>query len=207
MTYTQTFILASRNRGKLRELQQILQSEGIRVVLQSDLGLDVDTEETGTTFAENAALKALAVCRASGLPALADDSGLMVDALGGEPGVYSARFGGELCRTDADRNNLLLQRLAGVPLSRRTARFVCAIACCRPDGSRLTAQGTCEGLILLQPRGEGGFGYDPLFYLPDEGMTFAELPESRKNLLSHRAMALDALVRQLKSEGENYAHK
>ena len=201
-----TFVLASRNRGKLEEMQAILGEHGIQVALQSDLGLDVDVAETGTTFLENAVLKATAVCQAAGLPAIADDSGLAVDALDGAPGVYSARYGGEACQTDQDRNRLLLTNLEGVPSAARTARFVCAMACAFPDGRILTAQGTCEGQILDHLQGEGGFGYDPLFLVPELGLTFAQLPPARKNQLSHRARALAALAAQLnEKQGEEHA--
>ena len=205
---SRTFVLASRNRGKLREMQAILDRYGIQVVLPSDLGLDLEVEETGKTFLENAALKARAVCQAAGLPAIADDSGLVVDGLDGAPGIYSARYGGDSYPTDQDRNRLLLTNLTGIPEARRTARFVCAMVCAFPDGRTLTAQGACEGRILEAPRGEGGFGYDPLFLEPDSGLSFAELPAETKNQISHRARALAALARELETiQGEHHANE
>ena len=182
-------VLASQNRGKLREMEAILSRYGIEVCLQSDLGVQVDVEETGATFEENSRLKAQAVFEATGLAAIADDSGLEVDALGGAPGVYSARYGGDACADDEARNDLLLRNLEGV--ENRTARFVSAITCVMPDGCVLTARGECEGVILHERMGTGGFGYDPLFYVPEEGESFASLPAERKNRISHRARALE----------------
>ena len=196
-----TFVLASQNRGKLREMQEILSGLGIRVVLQSQLGLQVEVEETGTTFEENALLKAQAVMAASGLPAIADDSGLMVDALDGAPGVYSARFGG--CTDDGARNALLLEKLAQVPAQKRGAKFVCAIVCLFPDGRRITARGECPGQIAFAPAGENGFGYDPLFFLPGLGRTMAQLSEEEKNGLSHRGRALRELCEKFSQMQED----
>ncbi len=193
-------VLASKNRHKLEEIQQILSKYEIELVLQSELGVDVDVEETGKTFEENSLLKAQAVVRATGLPALADDSGLSVDALGGEPGIYSARYGGESCVSDRDRLNHLLQNLRGIRSEERTARFVCAITLLYPDGNKLLAYGTCEGYIATEPHGEGGFGYDPVFYIPSEGCTFAEMGGEKKNRISHRARALQQLCALLDAE-------
>ena len=156
-----------------------------------DLRVTDDVEETGATFAENAALKARAAALATGLPALADDSGLEVEALGGEPGVHSARWAGAV--SAADRNALLLQRLASVPDAQRGARFVCVLTLCHPDGASVAARGEVSGRITRQLLGEGGFGYDPLFLLPDLGLTYGQLSAQQKNGLSHRARAFAAL--------------
>ena len=184
------FVLASKNRNKLREMAAIMEPYGVRLRLQSELGLDIDVEETGTSFEENALLKARAVMIDSGLPAIADDSGLEVDALGGEPGIFSARYGGERCKNDRERNLYLLKNLEDVPDDERTARFVCVIAAVWPDGRTISARGTCEGEILRQPGQDNGFGYDPVFFVPEEGTTFSEMPPTRKNEISHRANAL-----------------
>ena len=182
------FILASQNRHKLVEMQSILEKHGIEVVLQSDMGLKVDVEETGTTFAENAMLKAKAVMEASGLPAIADDSGLCVDVLGGAPGVYSARYGGEGL-DDVGRYRLLLENMKG--MGPRTAKFVSVITCCFPNGDVITARGECPGTIAFAPMGEGGFGYDPVFFIPGMKKTFAQLTAEEKNAISHRGKALE----------------
>lgn len=187
-------VLASKNAHKLVEMRDILSQLGVEVVLESDAGVDVDVEETGTTFEENAFLKAHAVMEASGLPAIADDSGLCVDALGGAPGVYSARYGGpEL--DDAGRYRLLLENLRG-QLDRR-GKFVSAICCCFPNGDRVEARGECPGTIAYAPRGEGGFGYDPVFFLPGLKKTFAQLTPEEKNAVSHRGAALRAFREKL----------
>ena len=184
------FVLASKNRHKLKEMSAILEQYGIALWLQSELSVDVDVDETGTTFEENAVLKAEAVMRATGLPAIADDSGLVVDALDGAPGIYSARYGGDRCKNDQERYRLLLEAMEGVPMEKRTARFVCVIAAVYPDGRKLLARGACEGVITTAPEGEGGFGYDPVFYVPEEGCTFSTMDAERKNEISHRANAL-----------------
>ena len=184
------FVLASKNPNKLREMAAILEPYGVRLRLQSELGLDIDVEETGQTFEENALLKAGAVMRVSGLPAIADDSGLEVDALGGAPGIYSARYGGDACKNDRERYLYLLKNMEDVPDGERTARFVCVIAAVWPDGRKVCARGTCEGVILRQPGRDNGFGYDPVFYVPEEKSTFSEMPPARKNEISHRANAL-----------------
>jgi XTP/dITP diphosphohydrolase len=182
------FVLASNNPKKLREMREILSELGVEVISQSEAGINIEVEETGDTFEENAMLKAEAVMEASGLPAIADDSGLMVDALGGAPGIHSARYGGEDCKNDAERIEFLLRNMGDT--ENRRASFVSSIACAFPDGSRLTARGKCEGLILKQPRGSGGFGYDPVFYLPEFKMTMAEMTAEEKNKISHRSNAL-----------------
>lgn len=188
------FVLASRNASKLREMRQILGELGIRVLSQQEAGVDVDPEETGTTFEENARIKALAVMEASGLPALADDSGLVVDALGGAPGVYSARYGGGHDRPDAERNAFLLKNMEQA--EQRSAKFVSVIAAAYPDGRVLIARGEVRGEIAREERGENGFGYDPLFRLPD-GRHMAELTSEEKNAVSHRGNALRELKRLL----------
>ena len=189
------FVLASHNRKKLAEMQEILGELGVEVVLQSDVGLDLEPEENGTTFAENAAIKAMAVMQASGLPAIADDSGLCVDALNGAPGVYSARYGGpEL--DDAGRYRLLLENLRGQ--TPRTAKFVSVITCCFPNGDVITARGECPGTIAFAPMGEGGFGYDPVFFIPGLKKTFAQLSAQEKNAISHRGRALALFQQKLK---------
>ena len=182
-------VLASKNAHKLVEMRDILSAQGVEVVLESDVGVDVDVEETGTTFEENALLKARAVMEATGLPSIADDSGLMVDALNGAPGVYSARYGGpEL--DDAGRYRLLLDNMRG-QLDRR-CRFVSAICCCFPNGDIVTARGECPGTLAYAPKGEDGFGYDPVFFVPSLKKTFAELTGGEKNAVSHRGAALAA---------------
>ena len=195
-------ILASQNRHKLYEIQTILSRYGMEVILQSDLNLDIEVDETGTTFEENSMLKAKAVMEATGLPAVADDSGLCVDVLGGAPGVYSARYGGPEYVTDLDRLNLLLHEMRGIRSEERTARYVCVITLLMPDGEAIVTRGTCEGMILSEPHGTGGFGYDPIFYIPKEGMTFAEMGLERKNQISHRANALKMLCRKLDERSE-----
>ena len=192
-------VLASKNPHKLLEMQTILGQLGLEVVLERDVGVDVDVEETGTTFEENALLKARAVMEASGMAAIADDSGLMVDALNGAPGVYSARYGG--LDSDPARTALLLHNLEGVPEEWRTARFVSAIACVLPDGRVVTARGVCEGRILFETRGSNGFGYDPVFYVPQLGKTFAEAGGSEKNAVSHRGNALKEFLHAWKEAG------
>jgi len=193
-------VLASQNKHKLAEIQAILSRFDMELVLQSELGVQIDVEETGTSFEENSMLKAKAVAEATGLPAIADDSGLCVDVLGGAPGIYSARYGAPECVTDRDRLNHLLKNMRGVRSEERTAHFVCVITLLRPDGSSLTARGSCEGLITFEPRGEDGFGYDPVFYVPSMGCTFAQMGAERKNAISHRANALARLDRMLEEE-------
>ena len=181
------FVLATHNPGKIREMSAILGELGVEVVSPADVGITVDVEETGTTFAENAMLKAKAICAAAGLPAIADDSGLCVDALGGGPGVYSARYGGEGL-DDKGRYMLLLNSMRGQ--TTRKAHFACAIACAFPNGDELTAQGQCDGAIAFAPMGEGGFGYDPVFLVPEMGKTFGQLTAQEKSAISHRGKAL-----------------
>lgn len=187
-------ILASKNQHKLTELSAILSQLGFEIALESEYGLDIDVEETGTTFEENSFLKADAVMKASGLPVLADDSGLMVDALDGAPGVYSARYGHKA--SDKERTAYLLENMKDVPEERRGAKFVCVITCLFPDGRKIVARGECPGVIARAPHGENGFGYDPVFYLPELGMTYGELPSEQKNAISHRARALQDFCRK-----------
>lgn len=183
--------LASTNPKKLKELSELFADVPDLTFALPPHALEV--EETGTTFAENARLKAVTCSQAFGAPCLADDSGLCVDALDGRPGVYSARY----APTDAERIAKLLGELAGVPETRRTARFRCAIAVAFPDGRLVEVEGLCEGLITVAPRGEQGFGYDPVFEVPTLGRTFAELSAEEKNDLSHRGQACRALLQAL----------
>ena len=166
----------------------------MEVVSPADVGITVDVEETGTTFAENAMLKAKAICTAANLPAIADDSGLCVDALNGGPGVYSARYGGEGL-DDKGRYTLLLQNMRGQ--TTRAAHFACAIACAFPNGDELTAEGRCDGTIAFAPMGEGGFGYDPVFFVPEKAKTFGQLTAEEKSAISHRGKALKAFSEKL----------
>lgn len=182
-------IFATGNQDKMKEIQMILEDLGIVVSSMKEAGIDVDIVEDGTTFEENAMIKAEAIAKLTDAIVLADDSGLEIDYLNKEPGIYSARYAG----TDTSyeiKNNLLLQRLEGVPDEKRTARFVCAIAAVFPDGSKETVRGTIEGRIGYEIAGEHGFGYDPIFYLPEYGCTTAELDPEKKNELSHRGKAL-----------------
>lgn len=188
------FVLATHNPGKLREMAAILEILDVDVVSPAELGLTVDVEETGSTFAENAMLKAKAVCAAAGLPAIADDSGLCVDALNGGPGVYSARYGGpEL--DDRGRYMLLLSSMRGVPT--RSAHFETAVACAFPNGDALTAEGRCDGAIAFAPIGNSGFGYDPVFLAPEKAKTFGQMTEEEKAEISHRGRALRAFAEEL----------
>ena len=180
-------VLASHNQKKMVEMKAILSQMGVEVLSQAEVGMDLEPEETGTTFEENARIKAQAVMQATGLPAIADDSGLMVDALGGDPGVYSARYGGPGL-DDTGRWQLLLKNMAGE--SNRACKFVSVICCAFPDGGEVMARGECPGILAQGPSGDGGFGYDPIFYLPQLGKTMAQLTPAEKNLISHRARAL-----------------
>lgn len=189
-------VLASKNAHKLVEMKDILSQLGVEVVLESEVGVDVDVEETGATFEENAYLKAHAVMEASGLPAIADDSGLCVDALNGAPGVYSARYGGPGL-DDAGRYKLLLENMRG-QLDRR-CKFVSAICCCFPNGDKVEARGECAGTLAYAPKGEDGFGYDPVFFVPGLKKTFAELSPEEKNAISHRGNALKAFREKLET--------
>ena len=189
-------ILASNNKNKLREFRQLVEGMDIELLSQSEAGLHLDVEETGTTFEENAYLKATAVTDALGCAAVADDSGLVVDALGGEPGVYSARYGPGHDASDADRYNYLLNKLGDE--KNRSARFVCCICCTMPDGTVLRSRGECEGEIMHGPKGDGGFGYDPVFKPDAVERGMAELTPDEKNAISHRGKALRAFAEELK---------
>lgn len=191
-------ILASNNANKLREMQQILSPLGWEILRQKDVGLHLEPDENGETFEENSLIKAEAVMKVSGLPAIADDSGVEVDALDGAPGVHSARYGGESCPDDKARNRYLLRNMEKVPEGSRGARFVSVITMACPDGTVISARGELPGEILRQEQGDGGFGYDPLFYIPSEGCTMAELTAERKNEISHRAVALRNFVEKLR---------
>lgn len=188
-------LIATRNPGKAREFQLLLAPLEAELCFPSELGLQIDVPEDGATYTENAHQKALAHTQASGLVALADDSGLEVDALRGAPGIRSARYA---AGADADRVTALLAQLHGVPRQERTARFRCAVVIATPAGEVHTTEGVCEGLIALQPVGQGGFGYDPVFYLPQYGCTMAELPQAEKNRISHRARAIEAALPTLR---------
>ena len=198
-------VLASKNPHKLVEISKITQRFGFELILQSELGVDIDVEETGSTFEENSYLKAEAVMKATGLPALADDSGIAVDALNGEPGIYSARYGFDDSLDDWGRLQLLLKNTEAVPDGQRQAQFVCVITMLTPDGKCIQARGEVHGELTREPRGENGFGYDPIFYSPPMGMTTAELSPEVKNQISHRANALNILNEKLKEAG--YADK
>ena len=198
-------VLASKNPHKLVEIRQITDKFGFELVLQSQLGVDIDVEETGTTFEENSLLKAKAVMEATGLPAIADDSGICVDALGGEPGIYSARYGFDETLDDWGRLELLLKNTEYVPDGQRQAQFVCVITFITPDGNVIQARGEIHGELTRQPAGENGFGYDPIFYYPPLGKTTAELTSEEKNQVSHRANALNLFYQKLKEA--NYADK
>ena len=184
-----TVVLATRNAGKAREFARLLADAGFTLLdLRSFAGVDLPPED-GRTYRDNARTKALTVARATGLPAMADDSGLEVDALDGAPGVRSARFAGAGA-SDAERVALLLDRLRTVPAERRTARFRCVLVVAHPDGRTLTAEGTCEGRVTAAPHGASGFGYDPVFHYPPAASTFAEMDPNDKNAVSHRANAI-----------------
>ena len=181
-------LLATNNQGKIAEFRYLLDGCGWQLVTPADVGVQLDVEETGQTYLENATIKALAFARASGLASLADDSGLEVDALDGRPGVFSARYAG-VDLTDGERVAALLEELADVSEVGRTARFRCVIAIATANGEVKLAEGTVEGRIAAEPRGENGFGYDPIFELPERGLTVAELPASEKHAVSHRGVA------------------
>ena len=198
-------VLASKNRHKLEEISKITEKFDMELVLQSELGIDIDVDETGTTFEENSLLKARAVMEATGLPALADDSGIAVDALNGEPGIYSARYGFDESLDDWGRLLLLLKNTEHVPDGQRQAQFVCVITMVTPQGQVIQARGEIHGELLREPVGENGFGYDPIFYYPPFGKTTAEISPEEKNEVSHRGKALKVFYEKLKEAG--YADK
>lgn len=202
------FILASKNRHKLDELSRILAPMGIRVLLESETGIDFpEVDETGETFAENAELKARSACSVSGLPAIADDSGLCIDGLDGAPGVYSARFAGEGHDDEANIDKVLtLLKDEPVGSSERNARFVSSVCCCFPNGDKITAEGCCHGVIATERHGSNGFGYDPIFMVGE--LSFAEMSDGQKDAVSHRGNALRAFEEKIKIYLEkNYADK
>lgn len=198
-------VLASKNPHKLVEISKITEKFGMELVLESELGVDIEVEETGSTFEENSFIKANAVMRATGLPALADDSGIAVDALNGEPGIYSARYGFDDTLDDWGRLQLLLKNTEDVPDGQRQAKFVCVITMVTPNGKTIQARGEIHGELLREPRGENGFGYDPIFYYPPMGMSTAEMSSEDKNKVSHRGAALRVFYEKLKEAG--YADK
>ncbi|MGE4272023.1 MAG: XTP/dITP diphosphatase [Desulfitobacterium sp.] len=196
-------LLATKNLGKVKELQDLLSGEDIEVISLEDLDSWEEVEETGVTFAENASVKARIAAERTGLISLADDSGLEVDALNGAPGVYSARYAGEPA-DDEKNNDKLLKELEGVPEAQRTGRFWCALVIATPTGEEFLSEGTVEGRILNERRGKEGFGYDPLFYLPDFGRTMAQLNLCQKNKISHRAQALLKAIPILKEIAQRH---
>ena len=196
-------VFATGNMNKLREIKEILSGMDIEILSMKEAGVDIDIVEDGTTFEENALIKARAVCAASGHLALADDSGLEVDALNKEPGIYSARYMGEDTSYDIKNQNII-DRLEGVPNEKRTARFVCAMAAVFPDGTEKTFVRTMEGRIGYKIAGENGFGYDPIFYLPEYGKTSAEISPEEKNAISHRGKALRAMAEYLREKKKDY---
>ena len=190
------YIAATHNENKIKEFDRILKPLGISVISAEECGAKLpEVNETGKTFAENAELKAKSACKATGMPAIADDSGLMVDALGGRPGVYSARYAGEGA-SDEEKIEKLMIELKDTPDGQRTAHFVCAICCYFPDGSKIEVEGSCDGSIGFAPRGNNGFGFDEIFELPN-GLTLAELSPGEKNKVSARALAAEDLKRKL----------
>ena len=198
-------VLASKNKHKLEEISKITEKFDMELVLESELGVDIDVEETGSTFEENSFLKAEAVMKATGLPALADDSGIAVDVLNGEPGIYSARYGFDESLDDRGRLNLLLKNTENVPDDKRQAKFVCVITLVTPQGQTIQARGEVHGMLLRAPAGENGFGYDPIFYYPPFGKSLAQVSPEEKNRVSHRANALKVFYEKLKEAG--YADK
>ena len=199
---SEVFVIATNNPKKLREIDAILKLVGASAVTMREAGIGTDPEETGLTFEENAYIKAHAACMASGKPAIADDSGLEVDALNKAPGIYSARY----CEgSDSDRVDFLLKNMQGK--QNRTARFVSAVCCVFPSGECITVRGECEGVIIEQPQGENGFGYDPVFFVPEQNCTFAQLAPEIKNKISHRAHALEKLAIELKKREIQNADK
>jgi len=190
-------IVATKNKAKMVEIKQILSGLDLDIHSMEDIGFDMDIDETGDTFEQNAMIKATAIQNLTGATVIADDSGLEVDALNGAPGIYSARYSGDNA-TDEKNNKKLLEALEGVPDEKRTARFVCAIAVVFNDQTGFTVKGTVEGIINHAPVGKNGFGYDPLFYIPEYDRTAAQLPSEEKNKISHRGKALALMVERLK---------
>lgn len=189
-------VIASNNQNKIREIKQIIGDKFTKIYSLKELGVEVDVEETGATFFENSLIKAKTITEITGKASLADDSGLVVDVLGGAPGVYSARFAGEPCN-DENNNDKLLKLLEGVKYEDKTARFVSVVTLYYPNGEYVFSEGSVEGHVLSERRGNGGFGYDPLFYCDKLGKTFGEASQEEKNLVSHRANALSELRKKL----------
>ena len=194
-------VFATGNAGKMKEIKMILGDLGMPVVSMKEAGIEADIVEDGTSFAENAQIKASAIFEKCHDIVLADDSGLEIDYLNKEPGIYSARYMGEDTSYHIKNANLI-ERLEGVPDEKRDARFVCVIACAYPDGTVDTATGIIEGKLAKEPKGENGFGYDPIFYLPERGMTTGEMEPEEKNAISHRGIAIRKMVEILKKRGE-----
>lgn len=194
-------VAATGNKHKIEEIESITKKFGMNVITKAEAGVgDLEVEETGTTFEENSLIKAEAIMKATGMPAIADDSGLEADALNGAPGVYSARFSGEGA-TDESNNAKLLKLMENIPDDERSARFVSVVTLCFPDGTVVAARGECPGTLRRSPRGDGGFGYDPLFVPVGYDKTYAEISAEEKNIISHRAKALGILRMKLKETG------
>ena len=194
-------VAATGNKHKIEEIESITKKFGMNVITKAEAGVgDLEVEETGTTFEENSLIKAEAIMKATGMPAIADDSGLEADALNGAPGVYSARFSGEGA-TDESNNAKLLKLMENIPDDERSARFVSVVTLCFPDGTVVAARGECPGMLRRSPRGDGGFGYDPLFVPVGYDKTYAEISAEEKNIISHRAKALGILRMKLKETG------
>ena len=189
-------IIATTNEGKMKEFRALLAHKDVEIVSMKEAGINIDIDENGSTFEENAAIKAKTVCEYSGCLCLSDDSGLVIDYLGGEPGIYSARYLGH-DTPYPEKNRMIIDRLKGGPKDKRSARFVCAVAAAFPDGRVLTVKDTMEGFIAEAPAGNGGFGYDPIFFFPPANMTSAELTAEEKNAVSHRGRALHNLLEKL----------
>jgi XTP/dITP diphosphohydrolase len=190
-------IVATKNKGKYHEIKEILTDIPFNVLSMEDMNLDIDIVENGNTFEENSLIKAREVCKLTGDIVIADDSGLEIDYLNGRPGIHSSRFGGENT-TDEERNRKLLTILEKVPFEKRKARFVCVIAVVYPEGNYFTVKGTCDGYIDFEPKGKNGFGYDPIFYVPEYDMTTAQMEPKEKHKISHRGKALKLMIEELK---------
>lgn len=197
MADRQKVVLATRNKGKIREIERLFAPLGWEIVSLDDFPQAPEVVEDGETFAANAIKKAVTISQATGLPAVADDSGLEVDALGGRPGVFSARYAGEHASDEENWRKLLVE-LQDTPMEKRTARFCCVLAYVEPGKEPITARGTCEGVILREPAGTNGFGYDPVFFLPELMCTMAQLEPERKNKISHRAKAMENLLGEIR---------
>jgi len=195
----QNIVVATRNKDKYNEIKEILKDMPFEVISMDEAGVDLtaDIEETGKTFEENALIKAKKVCELTGEITIADDSGIEIDYLGGAPGIYSSRFGGKDA-TDFEKNKQILEMLEGVPFEKRSARFTCAIAAAYPDGNHFVVKGLCNGYIGYEPKGSNGFGYDPIFFVPEYGMTTAQMKPEEKHKISHRGNALRLMLNEFK---------